>query len=56
MVESIRAVKEPEEIEFIAKAVEISDSAFNYIEDRIQVGMTEIEASWEIEIKFGTKT
>ena len=49
LVESIRAVKEPEEIEFIAKAVEISDSAFNYIEDRIQVGMTEIEASWEIE-------
>ncbi len=49
LVESLRAIKEPEEIEFITKAVEISDSAFNYIKDRIQVGMTEMEVAWEIE-------
>jgi Xaa-Pro aminopeptidase len=49
LVESLRAIKEPEEIEFITKAVEISDSAFNYIEDRIRVGMTEKEIAWEIE-------
>ena len=49
LVESLRAIKEPEEIELITKAVEISDSAFEYIEDRIHVGMTEIEIAWEIE-------
>jgi len=49
LVESLRAVKEPEEIELITKAVEISDSAFDYIEGRIRVGMTEKEVAWEIE-------
>ena len=48
-VESLRAVKEPEEIEFIMKAAEISDRAFQYIEARIKAGMTEIEVAWEIE-------
>jgi len=49
LVESLRAIKEPEEIELITKAVEISDSAFEYIEDRIHAGMTEMEVAWEIE-------
>jgi len=49
LVESLRAIKEPEEIELITKAVEISDSAFEYIEDRIHVGMSERELAWEIE-------
>jgi len=49
LVESLRAIKEPEEIELITKAVEISDRAFEYIEDRIHVGMTEREVAWEIE-------
>ena len=49
LVEPLRAVKEPEEIEFITKAAEISDSAFSYIEDRLQVGMTERDVAWEIE-------
>jgi len=55
LVESLRAIKEPEEIELITKAVEISDSAFEYIEDRIHVGMTETEVAWEIE-KFMRET
>jgi Xaa-Pro aminopeptidase len=49
MVESIRAIKEPEEIEFITKAAEIADAAMEYITDRIQPGMTEKEVAWEIE-------
>jgi len=49
LVESLRAIKEPEEIDFITRAVEISDGAFEYIIDRIQVGMTEQEVAWEIE-------
>jgi len=49
LVESLRAIKEPEEIEFITKAIEITDSAFEYIEDIIHTGMSEKEVAWEIE-------
>lgn len=49
LVESLRAIKEPEEIELITRAVEISDSAIEYIEGRIQAGMTEKEIAWELE-------
>jgi len=49
LVESIRAIKEPEEIEFITIAAEISDSALEYIEDVIRPGMSEEDIAWEIE-------
>ncbi len=49
MVESLRAIKEPEEIEFITRAAEISDAAMGYIQSKIHTGMTEEEAAWEIE-------
>jgi len=49
LVESLRAVKEPEEIELISKAAEISDNAFQYIENLIHAGMSEKEVAWEIE-------
>jgi len=49
LVESLRVIKEPEEIEFITKAAEITDSAFAYIEDTLRIGMTEKEVAWEIE-------
>ena len=49
MVESLRAVKEPEEIELITKAAEITDAAIEYIKDKIQPGMTERQVAWEIE-------
>jgi Xaa-Pro aminopeptidase len=49
MVESIRAIKEPEEIELITRAAEIADTAMEYIMDGIQAGMTEREVAWEIE-------
>lgn len=49
LVESLRAVKEPEEIELIAKAVEITDRAFEYIQDIIHSGMKESELAWQIE-------
>ena len=49
LVESLRAIKEPEEIELIIKASEITDKAFAYIEDIIHTGMTEQEVAWEIE-------
>ncbi len=49
LIESIRAVKEPGEIELITRAVHISDSAFNYATNNIKAGMTEKQAAWEIE-------
>ncbi|HEY82976.1 MAG TPA: aminopeptidase P family protein [Dehalococcoidia bacterium] len=49
LVESLRAVKEPEEIAAIARAAELADRAFEHIEGILQAGMTEKEAAWEIE-------
>jgi len=49
MIESIRAIKEPEEIELITRAAGITDAAIADIEDKIQPGMTETEIAWEIE-------
>ncbi|MFC1984659.1 M24 family metallopeptidase [Chloroflexota bacterium] len=49
LVESLRAIKEPEEIEFIIKASAIADSAFGYVEDMIHAGMSEKEVAWEVE-------
>ncbi len=49
LVESLRVVKEPEEIELIERAAEIADTACEYIEGIIQAGMTEKQIAWEIE-------
>jgi len=49
LVESLRIIKEPEEIELITKAVEISDAALEHIENMIDIGMSEKEIAWEIE-------
>lgn len=49
VVESIRVIKEPGEIELITKAAEISDKAMEHTQDTIHVGMTEKEVAWEIE-------
>lgn len=49
IVESLRAMKEPGEIELIKKAVEIADIAYEKIEGIIQAGMTEKHVAWEIE-------
>jgi Xaa-Pro aminopeptidase len=47
IVESLRAIKEPEEIKLINQAIKISDEALNYIEDAIDTGMTEKEVAWK---------
>jgi len=49
LVESLRAIKEAEEIALITRAREIADDALRYIEDIIHPGMTEKETAWEIE-------
>ena len=49
LVESLRAIKEPEEIELITKAAEISDAALDNIQNMIHIGMSEKEVAGEIE-------
>jgi Xaa-Pro aminopeptidase len=47
LVESLRAVKEPGEIELITEAAAISDAVIDAV--TIQAGMTEQEVAWELE-------
>jgi Xaa-Pro aminopeptidase len=49
LVESIRAVKEPEELGFITEAVELADAAFDHAKSMLRPGMTEKEVAWELE-------
>lgn len=49
LVESLRAIKEPEEIGLITGAAEITDRAVEYIKDIAHAGMTEKQLAWEIE-------
>lgn len=49
LVESLRTVKDTEEIELIKQAVDITDRAFEYIERTIEPGMTELEVAWQLE-------
>ena len=49
LVESVRAVKEPEEIEFIAEAVKLADDAFEHAKSVIRPSVSEKEIAWELE-------
>ena len=49
VVEALRAIKESGEIELITHAAVIADAAMAHIRRKIKVGMTELEAAWEIE-------
>ena len=49
VVETIRMVKDIEEIACIEHAAEISDKAFKHIEEIIHAGMTELDVAWELE-------
>jgi len=49
IVEQLRSIKDPEELGFITKAVELVDAAFEQAKAIIRPGITEKEAAWEIE-------
>jgi len=49
IVEEMRMVKDPHEIETIKKAVEVADNAFRHILDFIKPGVTETELAAELE-------
>jgi Xaa-Pro aminopeptidase len=49
IIESLRAVKDSEEIERIQQAIKITDSVYEYLEITLKPGMTELALAWEIE-------
>ena len=49
LVERLRSIKEPEELELILRASELTDAAFEYAKSLIHADMAEKEAAWEIE-------
>jgi Xaa-Pro aminopeptidase len=49
LVEDLRAIKEPEEIAAIQRAVDLGDEVFQAVAPRIEPGWTERQAAWEIE-------
>ncbi len=52
LVESLRAIKESEEIELITRAVEITDRALETVTETLQPGMTEKEVAWKLESRL----
>jgi Xaa-Pro aminopeptidase len=49
LIEDIRMVKEPEEIDDIIKAVALTDGVLKYAESIMTAGLTEKQLSWELE-------
>ncbi len=49
IVETLRTVKEQEEIACVEKAVAISDAAFDAVAPMVKPGITENEIAWELE-------
>jgi Xaa-Pro aminopeptidase len=52
LVEALRVIKEPEEIEALDKAVALGDAAFQHVAQMVEPGWTEKQIAWEIE-KYG---
>jgi Xaa-Pro aminopeptidase len=49
LVESLRIIKEPEEVEALQRAVDLGDAAFEHVAQRLEPGWTEKQVAWEIE-------
>ncbi len=49
LVEVLRAIKEPQEIEALQRAVDLGDEAFQAVAQLIEPGWTETQVAWEIE-------
>ena len=52
IIEKQRRIKDEEEIEYIKKACEITDSCFEFLKQYVKVGMTEREIAYKIEEFF----
>ncbi len=49
VVELVRVVKDPDELDLITRAVELADVAFDSVSPGIAPGMSEREVAWELE-------
>lgn len=49
LIEKLRVLKEPAEIEALQRAVDLGDAAFTDVARRIEPGWTEKQVAWEIE-------
>lgn len=49
LVEPLRMVKDPSELEALRRAISISDQAFDEVSRRLSPGMTEKQVAWELE-------
>ena len=49
LVESLRAVKDDDELALMIKAIKVCDAAFEKVASEMQIGMTEAEVAWELE-------
>ncbi len=48
-IEALRAIKEPDEIEALTRAVLLGDAAFTHAASVARAGMTEREVAWEVQ-------
>jgi len=55
LVEELRAIKEPEELEKIAKAAELADEVFWEVVQELKPGWTEAQLAWAIEVRAREK-
>jgi Xaa-Pro aminopeptidase len=53
-VETLRAVKDADELAALRRSAALADAAFSHLLDAIRPGMTEREAAWEIEAYMRT--
>jgi Xaa-Pro aminopeptidase len=49
VIESLRAIKETSEVDFIKQAAAISDAAIDYVKENLEAGKTEIEIACKLE-------
>jgi Xaa-Pro aminopeptidase len=49
LVDKMRAWKSPDEIEILARAIEITDEALEEVASGLELGVTEEEVAWELE-------
>ena len=49
LIEELRAVKEPEELDALTRAVQLGDAAFAHAAAQAHPGMTERELAWEVQ-------
>ena len=49
LVESLREIKDADEINKMQKAAKLTDGAFEYIKNLIQIGVSEKQIAWEME-------